>query len=278
MQTVRAGDDVSKDNYVVRRYAWQANRDGGQVIGNLQEIRRSRYDDQQYESWISQDAGVTWSLFRVRDLEELTPADYKFERGWVIKVYDVYGDLAQNHIRTYDGPVRPITQAASVSLAIEASAKMRQQLDMALTARERGDIGNYFRALSCIHRLNRPAVDRGQYDPYIVDWTLIFTPIEDDAWYSIRTLGLRMFPQYPVGRFFVDFGDPWLKCAIECDGRQWHTPERDARRDAELGALGWRVLHLPGNRLVLGEDHPRCAHHLVREFIGLPVIRTERGV
>lgn len=73
-----------------------------------------------------------------------------------------------------------------------------------------------------------------------------FTPIERRAWEDIRSFGLRMYPQYPVGRRFVDFGDPERQIAVELDGRAYHDLERDLARDEELRAVGWSVFHVPG--------------------------------
>lgn len=84
-------------------------------------------------------------------------------------------------------------------------------------------------------------------DPYFVDWTLFLTPIEKRIWSLIRTYGIPMFPQYPVGRFFLDFGDPVRKIAIECDGAKWHDPKKDKKRDTELSDLGWKVYRIQGS-------------------------------
>lgn len=84
-------------------------------------------------------------------------------------------------------------------------------------------------------------------DPYFINWTAVFTPIEMDAWQTIRGRGLPLYPQVPAGRFFVDFGDPVSRIAIECDGAAWHADkDRDARRDAELDELGWTVYRVTG--------------------------------
>lgn len=107
---------------------------------------------------------------------------------------------------------------------------------------------------------------RSRTSPYFLDWLPTFTPIEYDAWISIRQLGMPMFPQYPVGRYFVDFGDPQKKIAIECDGKQWHDPEKDAKRDAELIELGWIVYRFAGRDLRKGEDSEDAAHHGIRKI------------
>ncbi len=92
------------------------------------------------------------------------------------------------------------------------------------------------------------------YSPYFLDWGLIFTPIEHDAWHYIRFYGLSMYPQFPVGRYFVDFGDPALRLAIECDGAAFHDKEKDAARDADMLEMGWKVFRFTGSSLWMAED------------------------
>lgn len=87
-------------------------------------------------------------------------------------------------------------------------------------------------------------------DPYeIADWVSIFTTIERALWSDIRANGLPLWPQYPVGRFFVDFGNPEHRIAVECDGREFHqNVQKDRDRDAELNSLGWTVYRIDGSR------------------------------
>jgi hypothetical protein len=84
-------------------------------------------------------------------------------------------------------------------------------------------------------------------DPYFYDWASIFTPIEEAMWGEIRSAGLPMFPQVPVLNYFVDFGNPFVKVAIECDGADWHDAERDAERDRKLKNEGWIIYRVPGS-------------------------------
>lgn len=99
-------------------------------------------------------------------------------------------------------------------------------------------------ALRSMHEI----LDRLPYDPYPVDWTLIFTPIEKYTWNAIRHTGLKFRPQYPVGKFFADFADPWKKIVIECDGKQFHQDkERDQQRDNLMKQDGWRVFRITGS-------------------------------
>lgn len=87
-------------------------------------------------------------------------------------------------------------------------------------------------------------------DPYAWSDYIALTPIEEALWNDIRHHGIVAYPQFPVGPFFVDFGNPVARIAIECDGAKWHsTPEqldRDSDRQAELELAGWRVFRLSG--------------------------------
>jgi very-short-patch-repair endonuclease len=81
-------------------------------------------------------------------------------------------------------------------------------------------------------------------DPYLVNWK--FSPIEDIAWGYIRDYGLPLYPQYPLGRFFIDFACPYLRLGVELDGKQYHNAEKDKKRDEWMAAQGWQVFRVPG--------------------------------
>lgn len=86
-------------------------------------------------------------------------------------------------------------------------------------------------------------------DPYAWDHDagIRMTYIEDWLWSDIRSVGAVLYPQYPVGRRFVDFGNPVARVAIECDGAKFHQDaEADAARQREIEALGWTVYRLTG--------------------------------
>lgn len=104
-------------------------------------------------------------------------------------------------------------------------------------------------------------------DPYeLADWLSVFTPIESAAWTDIRGAGLPLWPQLPVGRFFVDFGNPVKRIALECDGRQWHDASKDAKRDAQLLDLGWQVFRAPGWQCMAPDTEP--AERTMKAVIG----------
>ncbi len=94
-----------------------------------------------------------------------------------------------------------------------------------------------------IREAHRKYQDSG--DPYFMDWS--FTPIEYSAWQDIRVSGLPMLPQVPVLKYFIDFGDPVKKIGIECDGKQWHDPIKDKKRDKKLSEIGWKIFRIPGH-------------------------------
>jgi very-short-patch-repair endonuclease len=82
-------------------------------------------------------------------------------------------------------------------------------------------------------------------DPYFMNWE--FTPIEEAVWHDIRTLGLPFYPQIPVLNCFIDFGCPFLKIGIECDGKAWHDHDLDKARDARLAGAGWMIFRIEGH-------------------------------
>lgn len=91
--------------------------------------------------------------------------------------------------------------------------------------------------------------DEWAIDPY--EWVgtdaITLTPIESWLWHDIRAHDAVLYPQYPVGRFFVDFANPACKVAIECDGAAFHhDKERDAARDAWMRVRGWYVYRITG--------------------------------
>lgn len=105
---------------------------------------------------------------------------------------------------------------------------------------------DYFRSLY-------KTIDTSRYSPYPIDWIPYFSPIESMAWGEIRCLGLPFWPQFPIGQYFADFADPIKKIVIECDGKEFHSREKDAPRDAYMNVKGWRVYRISGadcNRLV----------------------------
>lgn len=84
--------------------------------------------------------------------------------------------------------------------------------------------------------------------------------------------GLTFFPQYSVGRRYLDFAlDPHgRKLAVEVDGQRWHTDRDGGRkvsdrlRDAELRARGWTVRHFWVHEL--SADMEGCVDAIERDL------------
>lgn len=74
------------------------------------------------------------------------------------------------------------------------------------------------------------------------------TPSEARLWSAIRArqLGVQFRREVPLaGRYIVDFCAPSARLVVEVDGRYHESRRRaDARRDAELRGLGYRVLRV----------------------------------
>ena len=95
----------------------------------------------------------------------------------------------------------------------------------------------------------------GRCDPYFFDWDSMFTPIERNVWNDIRYLGVPLFPQYPVLNYFVDFGAPINKIAIEVDGKKWHKDnKKDLKRQREIEDVGWKIVRIPGKLTFKSSD------------------------
>lgn len=77
------------------------------------------------------------------------------------------------------------------------------------------------------------------------------TAAERLLWRALRhdALGVRFRRQHPIGRIIADFACVEARLIIEVDGGQ-RGGEADAARDAELRALGWRVLRYWNNEVV----------------------------
>lgn len=77
--------------------------------------------------------------------------------------------------------------------------------------------------------------------------TETFSPIELVTWQILRSERVVMYPQFPVGPWFVDFGNPHVRIGLECDGKMFHQDlERDDMRAADLRKRGWRLIRLTG--------------------------------
>jgi very-short-patch-repair endonuclease len=82
------------------------------------------------------------------------------------------------------------------------------------------------------------------------------TPAEVRLWSrlrALRELGFHFRRQVPIAGFVVDFACFDQKLAVEVDGDTHGGPSqqrRDAARDAELSARGFRVVRVPNNEVL----------------------------
>lgn len=113
---------------------------------------------------------------------------------------------------------------------------------------------NQFERALAFYREVNPKILEGErnewaIDPYAWDeFGIRMTPIEAWLWGDIRQANVVMYPQYPVGRYFVDFANPVARVAFECDGAAFHQDkEKDARRQAEIEDMGWTVYRFTGS-------------------------------
>jgi very-short-patch-repair endonuclease len=89
-------------------------------------------------------------------------------------------------------------------------------------------------------------------------------------WEALRgsRLGVGFRRQLPLGRYIADFAAPSVKLVVEVDGGYHAQRVRaDARRDRELGRLGYRVLHIPAELVASDIERVR---EVVRAALNVP--------
>ena len=79
------------------------------------------------------------------------------------------------------------------------------------------------------------------------------SPIEAAVRRVLQLRGVPFREQFRIGPYRADFYLPARRLVIECDGAAWHTrPHQrryDARRDAYMRRLGYRVVRLTGGEI-----------------------------
>ena len=89
-----------------------------------------------------------------------------------------------------------------------------------------------------------------------------------DALRKLRPLGFPVRRQHPIGGYFVDFAIIKARLVVEIDGSihgREATRVLDARRQADIERLGWRVLRIDA-RDATSRDH---VFAVVSEALGL---------
>lgn len=156
--------------------------------------------------------------------------------------------MADSGIIEFEDGSRIVTTAAITTESLMAHMKrMRFERDCYDQLTECHKTPGRWKVIRAYYEYYHDDIMRSRkWDPYGIGLERFMTPIEEKLWQDIRPHGIPMLMQYPVGRFFVDFGDPRRRIAIECDGKQWHDPVKDAKRDAELLEMGWSVYRVKG--------------------------------
>lgn len=85
----------------------------------------------------------------------------------------------------------------------------------------------------------------------LFDEKVLYTPIELILRDKLIERNINFEPQVKLGRFYVDFliTDKNRKIIVECDGRDYHSIEKDRERDKELSAEGYQILRFTGSEL-----------------------------
>lgn len=105
------------------------------------------------------------------------------------------------------------------------------------------------------------AAEKGPYtrgcEQYGLPWDLSFSHAEKFAWSKLHDHpSVMLYPEYPVGKYFLDFGNPALAIAVEIDGENYHNKEADFQRDIALLRQGWIVFRVPAKELFWNAEHP----------------------
>lgn len=89
------------------------------------------------------------------------------------------------------------------------------------------------------------------FDVYAFEWNDILSPIEKQGWLSLRYASVVLYPQYPALNYYLDFGNPYFKIALELDGQEFHKDvDKDTRRDQRLfDEAGWKVFRTTGSEV-----------------------------
>ena len=108
-------------------------------------------------------------------------------------------------------------------------------------------------------------------DPYLYgDWGSLLSKAEFGVWHDIRLFGLKFLPEFPAGKYFIDFADPIRKIAIEVQSKQWHSGADklhfDIDRTKRLEDMGWFVMWIDA-RTTQNYESSYLLLHLVAETL-----------
>lgn len=88
---------------------------------------------------------------------------------------------------------------------------------------------------------------------YITDWNAYFNEIEKKLWGDIRSIGIFLYPKYPIDKYFIAFGNPFIKIGINIEYNNQKFD--DNLKIAKLKELGWTIYTIKSkNTLESAED------------------------
>ncbi|MDO6658005.1 endonuclease domain-containing protein [Anaerobacillus sp. 1_MG-2023] len=95
--------------------------------------------------------------------------------------------------------------------------------------------------------------DKVNFNPSQFQRTKCESPIERRLYDVLVFNNYYVETQYPLGNYRIDLAIPYLKLAIECDGKQYHSSTQqkahDRRKDKYLRSKGWKVMRFTGRQI-----------------------------
>jgi len=170
--------------------------------------------------------------------------------------YELENEGAPNFLRNHPGNGGDIIQSASWRMAkhpqmTKLSADQFEEIQAIVSSKY-----EEAQALceSPIERDMLAALMSGNWDRLLSP----FVPVHSvrDKQESIKASPVVIIPQFPLGRFRLDFailirGKGRARIlAVECDGKEFHDDWTDKQRDTYLDAFGVSVFRAPGKSLV----------------------------
>jgi superfamily I DNA and/or RNA helicase/very-short-patch-repair endonuclease len=101
------------------------------------------------------------------------------------------------------------------------------------------------------------------------------SPFEEKVISRLLEKGFKVQPQYPVGAYRIDMvvSGGGKRVGIECDGEQWHGPDKlqeDMDRQAILERLGWKFIRIRGS--VFFRDAERAMTKVFEQLNALGIV------
>jgi hypothetical protein len=73
-----------------------------------------------------------------------------------------------------------------------------------------------------------------------INWENSLNRIHLKIYHDIKTIGVWLYPYYPLGGFFLDFGNPFKKIGIEILYKD-HGKKNKEKRLAYFKRMGWQI-------------------------------------